>query len=346
MPFETNNRFNNSIFLPMKWKTITTRFLLIISISLVMTSCETDVDLITDWKEITVVYGLLSQLDSVHYLRINKAFLGKNALEIAKIEDSSSYRNSLDVKLEGWSNNQVVQTIYFDTVTITNKDSGLWYNPYMVGYKAHANLNPDLLYKLYIRNRVTGHEVTSQTRLIKPFPVIKPPAGGRLTLFRGFNTPFSWKNGVNARLYEPIVRFHYFEIPQGSSDTIPRFIDLVLSKVTSNNLDGIGEMEVSFSNDSFYEFIRFKLSQDFNGQRLCGQVEFIITAAGNEFDLYTRVNKPSFSIVQEKPEYTNIENGLGLLSSRYKVSRIKRLDPRAEDEIIALGLKFVKNPNL
>jgi hypothetical protein len=50
--------------------------------------------------------------------------------------------------------------------------------------------------------------------------------------------------------------------------------------------------------------------------------------------------------VQDKPEYTNITNGYGLISSRHTVLREKRLDVRAENEIIALEVKFVTNPNL
>jgi hypothetical protein len=320
--------------------------LLLAALVLTLPSCETDVDINTDWKEITIAYGLLNQLDSAHYLRINKAFLGGDALQIAKIEDSSSYKNNLEVVMEGWNSSGPQQTITFDTVTISNKDSGLWYNPYMLVYKGLGDLNPDLQYRLNIRNTSTGHMVTSQTNLINDFFILKPVAGGRLTLFRGFSTSFEWRNGRNAKRYEPIVRFHYFEIPQNTSDTIPKYLDWVLSTVTSDNLEGSGESSISFSNDGFYDFVNNRLSDDFSGRRLAGKVDFIISAGGEEYETYMRVNGPSYSLVQDRPEYTNIENGLGLFSSRYSVEREKSLDPRAEDEIIELQVGFVKNPNL
>jgi hypothetical protein len=309
-------------------------------------SCETEVDIDADWKEITVVYGLLNQLDTAHYFRINKAYLGGNALQIAKIEDSSSYRNALEVTLEGWNQSAKVQTIPFDTASVYNKDSGIFYNPYMMVYKGLGALNPDLQYRLFIKNTVSGHEVTSKTNLIKNFVIKKPVAGGRLTLFRNFNTAFGWTNGVNARRYEPRVRFHYWEIPLGTQDTIPKYLDWALSSVKSNNLAGEGEIEISFSNDGFYEFVRNAVSKNFEGKRLCGEVDFIVSAGGDEYSTYMDVNGPSYSLVQDRPEYTNIDNGLGLLSSRYNIHRVKRLDPRAEDEIIALDVKFVKNINL
>lgn len=324
-----------------------TLLLLIPAIVFTLLSCETEVDLNAEWEEITIVYGLLNQSDTTHYFRINKAFLGDDAMQIAKIEDSSSYKNALAVRLEGWNTTQAVQTINFDTITISNKDTGMWYNPYMQVYTGTGTLNPDLQYRLYITNTITGHEVSGITRLIKTFSIKKPPAGGRLTLFRGFNTPFAWANGVNARRYEPLIRFHYFEVPSGSQDTIPKYLDYVLTTVNSDNLNGTGDIEVSFSNDAFYSFIQNKLTgSSFEGKRLCGTVDFIVSAGGDEYETYLRVNGPSSSIVQDKPEYTNITNGYGLISSRHTVLREKRLDVRAENEIIALEVKFVTNPNL
>ncbi|NCC72490.1 MAG: DUF4249 family protein [Sphingobacteriia bacterium] len=324
-----------------------TFFLLLLTLIFVLPSCETDVELDAEWKEITVVYGLLNQLDSTHYLRINKAFLGGDALQMAKIPDSSGYRNNLEVTLEGWDSGEKVQTITLDTTTVDNKDSGMWYNPYMVAYKGAGVLDPGFQYRLKIKNVLSGHEVSSVTNLIHDFFIKKPVAGGRLTLFRGFNTAFSWSNGKNARRYEPLLRFYYYEIPSGSTDTTLKHIDWYLSTITSNNLQGEGEVEISFGNDGFYDFVKNVLEKEsFEGKRLCGTVDFIISAGGDEYDTYMRVNGPSYSLVQDRPEYTNIQNGLGLFSSRYSIFRNKRLDPRAEDEIIALDLKFVKNVNL
>ncbi|MFW5705613.1 MAG: hypothetical protein ACOCX8_01300, partial [Bacteroidota bacterium] len=89
-----------------------------------------------------------------------------------------------------------------------------------------------------------------------------------------------------------------------------------------------------------------KLDADFVGQRLAGPVDFIVAAGGIEYDTYMRVNGPSYSLVQDRPEYTNIVNGFGLMSSRYEIFRTKRLSPLAEEELMALDLSFVKNPDL
>ena len=93
--------------------------LLIFSFSWIFMSCETDIDTTAEWKDISVVYGLFDQRDSVQYIKINKAFLGEgDALLFAKENDSINYPFPLNVWVEEWDENgDKVQTIEFDTTT-------------------------------------------------------------------------------------------------------------------------------------------------------------------------------------------------------------------------------------
>jgi hypothetical protein len=321
--------------------------LLLLILPFLFISCETDVDINADWQETTIVYGLFNQQDSVHYLRINKAYLGGNALEVAKIADSSSYMGMLDVKLIGINVIDTVQTIVFDTVTISNKDTGEFYNPYMLVYKATATLNPDYRYFLKISNTISGVEVTGETNLIKDFPISKPPSGGKQNFLRDYNTTIEWDNAVNAKIYEVYLRFNYSEVASGSTDTIHKFIDWPLGSRNAENISGNGTQTVDFANNGFYDFITDDVKPtQFNGLRLARNIDYIVVAGGVEYDTYLRVNGPSYSLVQDRPEYTNIQNGFGLISSRFAVVKNRQLSPLTEDEIILLGLQFVKNPDL
>ena len=46
-------------------------------------------------------------------------------------------------------------------------------------------------------------------------------------------------------------------------------------------------------------------------------MEYIFTIAADELNTYMEVTEPSFTIVQEKPPYTNIVNGIGIFSARH-----------------------------
>ena len=52
-------------------KKITSIFLLII---ILFSSCESDLDINSEWEEVTVVFGLLDQSKEKQYIRINKSF--------------------------------------------------------------------------------------------------------------------------------------------------------------------------------------------------------------------------------------------------------------------------------
>jgi len=314
---------------------------------LFMPSCETDVDINATWEEITIVYGLLDQRDDVHYFRINKAFLGGNVLEIAKIADSSSYKNDLQVILEGYENSSLKQTIQFDTATISNKDTGFWYNPYMIVYKGTGQLNPGYQYKLYIKNTKSGKEIRSNTYLVKDFSIEAPPAGGKINFIYDQYVNFKWKYAVNAIRYEPLIIFKYWEIPLGTSDTILKYMDWTQPTKYGDNLTGDGEMQpLAVSSNAFYSTVETKMDKNFEGQRLADSIFFYVSAAGSEYDAYLKVNEPSSSLVTDRPEYTNIEGGFGFLSSRYQIFRGKRLHVDTETNLINMNIGFVKNPHL
>ena len=319
--------------------------ILLLSLILFFGACETDFDIDAEWKEITIVYGLLDQLDTNHYFRINKAFLGGNALEVVKIEDSSSYKNDLEVVLEGWNAGSLMQSINCDTTTISDKDTGMWYNPYMVVYKGEGMLNENYEYRLFIKNTVSGKEITAETKVVQDFSILRPYAGGKATFNPGYTTKFSWKSAENGMRYEPLIRFNYFEVPNGTTDTIPKFMLWPQGTQFATNSSGSEELEIYVSGDAFYENLDRKLDKTFVGHRLAGLVDYVISVAGVEYDTYMKVNGPSFSLVQDRPEYTNIENGYGLFSSRYQETRTLQLNPLSEQEIINMeDLSFVKSP--
>ena len=64
-------------------------------------SCETDFDVNAEWKETTVVYGLLDASADTQYIKINKAYLGEgDAMMMAQYSDSINFNpNDLEVKL-------------------------------------------------------------------------------------------------------------------------------------------------------------------------------------------------------------------------------------------------------
>ncbi|MDC0908959.1 hypothetical protein OAQ21_02435 [Flavobacteriales bacterium] len=101
------------------------KILVVVSfLAFIITSCETDFDVNSDWEEITVVYGLLNPNNDTQYVRINKAFLGDaDAVAMASISDSINYDPSnLSVSLHKINFNDTVSSVNLDT-SLVIKDS-------------------------------------------------------------------------------------------------------------------------------------------------------------------------------------------------------------------------------
>ncbi|MBL4656314.1 MAG: hypothetical protein JKY33_10880 [Bacteroidia bacterium] len=76
--------------------------ILLLGLLTMFSACETDFEVNAPWKDITIVYGLLNQNDSVHFIKITKAFLVEgNALDTAQVAGYSQYDDSeIDVTIQ------------------------------------------------------------------------------------------------------------------------------------------------------------------------------------------------------------------------------------------------------
>jgi hypothetical protein len=321
-----------------------------------ITSCETDFDTTANYKDITVVYGLLDQTKAEQYIKINKAFLSEtDVLTYAALDDSNQYANKLEVTLEEWnSNGNFVQSFNFDTTTIYDKEPGQFYNPEQILYKWQGPefpigyefitwgqtpvdtipiwLNTNSTYKLIIKNTELNKVLTSETKLVDKFNLTKPVPFTTTILFVPdpvSSRPFTWKNSDNAGKYEINMLFHYGELKTGAADTVYKYISLMSNSVNVNQ--GQEEVTVYFSDDRFFTACNTLIPYDDATieneikDRFSSFIEVIISAADQDFALYLEVNEPSTSIVQDKPQYSNIENGLGIFSSRSNKSTLKKV---------------------
>lgn len=336
-------------------------FLLLLSISSVaFQSCKTDFDVTAPYKDITVVYGLLSQNDSIHYIKINKAFIGEgNALQYALNEDSSSYGNNLEVLLREYRNETGLRTFSFDTTSIYNKEPGTFYAPKQVVYKS-AFIIPEtdnLQYRLEIRNKITGKVISAKTSLISGFNIESPRPGQRNINFaaEGSVQRIKWTSAKNGKRYNVAIRFWFKEVIAATKDTIPRYIDWTFSSVKSNSIQGGEPLEIQYAPTTFFNMcknlIPYKANSPINesevSARLANFVEVVFAVAADDLNTYMEVNEPSSGIVQDKPDYTNIENGIGLFSSRFIQTTSNplvkmELHPASVDRLIGENIKFVK----
>lgn len=300
--------------------------------------CSTELDLLDDWKETTVVYGLLDQSQTTQYIRIQKAFLGpNNAYDMAQQYDSINYVNSLDVRIERMDNNGVESFIDLVPDTFYNKQPGDFYAPMYVVYSFQQPNNwfsSAYKYRLVINNASTGHEVTSTTDIVGTYAITYPGFGSIAFASNNpnYKVEVKWDKADNAKLYQLALVFQYVEVDLNSVATVKTTPAWVIGSM--NATPGSGDESMKFEPDGFYRFVSGAIPVDNNVvERRADSVKVYVYACGQELVDYMNINGPSSSLVQERPQYTNINNGLGVYSARTSVQKSFTLPPQSIDSL-------------
>lgn len=303
-------------------------FSLIIALSLI--SCNNEVDLNDEYQEITIVYGLLNHNDTRHYIKITKAFQADGNVYIAAQDpNKSEFYEAREVWLDEYYEGSYLKTISLDTVRINTKEEGVFYYPTQLVYATSQNvqLSPSNTYYLFIKNKTTGKVIKSNTSLIPDFEILRPSPtlpGNNVISFNSIQQTIEWKSAVNGKLYQVTIRFFYSEDSLGTT-VRANHIDLLFPSVRCTKKPGDEKLNTIFANSSFFQNIANHLNlPNPNVIRYVDSIQYIFDVADENFTVYMDVNKPSNNIVQERPAFSNIENGIGIFASRY--SKIKKFD--------------------
>jgi hypothetical protein len=301
------------------------------------TSCETDFDPNAPYKETTVIYGLIDPQDTVHYVKVNKAFLNTktNAMTIAATEPDSSYHyDSITVtllELRKGPDSLVLNTFPMHPVRV-NKEPGLFAYPSQVVYRTgRAKLNEQSIAKIEVKNIKTGKVVSGATSLI-PFLCIqqmgsstlpwggdcKDPNNPALPVELEKKTTLSFNLTNNALIYKGVYKIYYTEVKQNDSVSkvlsFPYFPDQPLSGFANQVI--IKQAE-AFAISDFMDAVIDVSNDDNTTFRLSDSVVAVVTAGTKDLYTYISVNNVFSAVTQTRPEFTNIKGGgTGLFTSR------------------------------
>ena len=312
-------------FAPMKIKN------LLFLILPLLFSCETDFDVNANWKDVTIVYGLIDPNNEDQLIKINKAYLGQgDAIQMASISDSTNYDPSnLIVKIHR-VREQVFNT--YDTLstvvltdTVLDKDDGLFSTDDNIIYtfkKPSSFYNTNSIYVLEILNLSSGQKVTSETEIINSFS------------FESLNPSFEW-GLYNGELADSL-RFRTKNIEwQNSNNGVIYQLDILINYLESGIVNSLswsqpiveyssGNMSLKIKGDQFFQFLENNLDNNTPKQFL--NLDLVMTIGAQDLKTYIDVNQPFSGIVQERPVFSNIDNGVGLFSSRYTYDEIKGIE--------------------
>lgn len=292
-----------------------------------ISACDNEVDLTSDFKDIPIVYGILNQQDSIHYIRIQKAFLpedGESALDVALNPDSLYYDN-LSVSLE-----QVDDGTTFTLERVDGADEG-----FNKGEGVFAN-RPNYLYKLdlsggdgleiekeymLIINRGDNLPlVTASTQIVGEANFTTPFQVGQLNIrYRGFDV--TWRKAPAAAFYDLKMEIFYEEEDPASPGTFRE--KSVIWPIRNNIVPGSSSQAVNyeFEGESFFQFLGAALDDNQGFARDFESIDFILDSGGPDIFEYINIGQANTGITSSQvvPTYTNLSEGFGLFSSRTRI---------------------------
>ena len=310
---------------------------LILFVGLFMfTACEPKLSLNADYTTTPVVFGLLDHNDSVHYIKITKTFLGDgNNFEYAKVQDSSDFKN-VSAKVIEFSEENVKtgrEWILKDS-TINTKKPGVFYAPSQKVFIFHEkDLNPNFDYRLEAILNEGEYQIDATTSLLPNFEyssfmsknVFFATATSSVTgKYKTFKVVYS--EALNAQRYQTRL---IINIKETYIDNSVKFIELVWSGPENNgfkdnevNPNKPANKTVPFEGSSFYQFIKASVKPNDNVEKreLLG-LDVITEVGHSDLARYMDISKPSSSLAQSLPLFTNVNGGLGLFSSRLIATR-------------------------
>jgi hypothetical protein len=301
------------------------------SIIVILFSCNEQIELSGDFKETAIVYGLLDHSDSMHYVKITRAFIGPgNAVDIAQIEDSS-YFNSVYATIEELEGGTVTRTWVLSDTIIENKDTnGVFFAPTQKVYYFKtlpttistsgafgtvqtspnpqlSSLNPNAQYRLNADINDGLFRVSATTDLVNG---LTTNATSQNFTFKFASNPGEYKaqsvtisNTGNAHVVNAKIGINIAEYI--GEDAVSQTIDWTIGE---NDVMPNSSITFSAQGETFYNRVIDNVTNDpLIDQRNFLGFEVVMTGGCEDLYNYITVNQPSSSLAQTKPTYTNLE---------------------------------------
>lgn len=303
-------------------------------------ACENDIDLNTEFEETTVVVGLLDHNADSQFIKITKTFLDDNqsAIDLAQQGDRLFY-DTLDVLLIEDENSTRIRMQKIDRP----RDPGLFTTERNEVYFTDIPIKKNTDYRLRIvkpDGSVTKSETTSLDTIVIESPRTNFGLTNKVSFYNRdleFN-PFVFKfvAGKNVAEFQVVAYFHYIELI--GSDSIKRSIEIPLTQFTNPDAQSDREFQFLYDGSKFFDKIEKEVPvEEFPTKKLVedeNNFEIQIYIADPDFSFFRNLNGPIEGLAQVRPEFNNIEGGIGLFASRLVMKEFSRLDETTRNYLV------------
>jgi len=319
--------------------------LALLVLGLSFTSCKNDLDLTAPYKDIPNVFAVLNHQDQQHVIRVNKVFLGEgNANDMARVADSVNYGpGEITVSLSRVSQGSVEVIPFGESMIETAAGA---FNPNQRIYVSSAKLYPNNIYTLTVHNNKSGNTFTSVSRTYDEMPAhpFFPLAGLKYpyppnthpsqyldysVMKPAFPYLIRYIPG-DAKVYQVYLRMHFYDSLRVLGNSY-NHVDFLIGKKNREEVEqfaGAPVIKHDFDGSMLFSAVGIGLSKMNLNNAILGRKmykgEFMLYYSSQEYLDYMEYVRPSLSISQAKPLYSNISNGgIGIFTFRsyYKIEK-------------------------
>lgn len=331
--------------------------LLFLPLAVLFFSCSTDINLYAEYKEVPIVYGLLEANVDTNYIKITRAFyVEDDAYQVALNPDSSNYPGKLDVRLVEYCNGDSLREIILDTITLHNKQQGFFYSPNQKMYYTTEPLGwneKNKTYSYWLKIALPQGDISTKADMVGSAAFGPQSLAVNFSQqYFGIPRKFLFYPAANATIYDISMSFTFLEQRTPDSDSVPRTMSWKIGTFTKDyfylNSDGDYYIFPYFPEVFYAHLIEF-LGADTaiaGLTRYIGDypVEVAIAAGGEKLRQYVYNNSTSNGFTPGDNEFTLIDGGYGVFSSRMTARENVRLGGETVPELVAKtnwGFKYI-----
>ncbi|MBN2669808.1 MAG: hypothetical protein JXR60_11345 [Bacteroidales bacterium] len=294
-----------------------------------------------------------------NFIVVNKAFLGEaNVYDMASVADSVNYPDydQIDVSLQRIKTSDPNSEAIGDPIqldyTVHYKDSGVFsrehnvvfYTTKALMYYQDVDANPapgdeSYYYRLSVK-KPNKEEVYAVTKMIRGIyegkPMTRPDDKKEINMvstLQNYKFNIEFKPNLDATSYALRIRLFYYEKKYNDDNIYLDYVDYThsLYNVVSGESSSSSSLSIGVPPSAFYINIASKLKDTTGVQWRMYKTEgntgfpethaILFTLGSYETYMHNQVTQPSNGIVQERPTYSNIVNGLGLFTSKWNFIR-------------------------
>ena len=334
------------------------KVLLLLTACCAFFGCSTKVDTYADYKQVPIIYGILDPTADTNYVKITRAFCTDgDAYQVAVNPDSSNYPGKLDVRIVEYRNGDSVREIVLDTITIRNKEPGIFYAPAQKLYYTAEPLNlntSSYSYSYRLKVALPDRILTAKDDMVgnRGFGIQSLGVNFAKAYVGQAPRRFLFHPAINAKFYDVYMTFTFLEQRTPEGDSVPRTMTWKIGSYTddyfTSNVDG-DCVFFRYNSSSFYETLTEFIGGDtaiVGLNRYIGDypVEVVITAGGPKLWHYVYTNNEMGDFVPGDMTFSLLEDAYGVFSTRMTVRSNVRLGGETVPDLVSMtnyGFVFI-----